>query len=261
MPLLMCASWSSVRARLITADELFAYTQRCSIMATHIERQRLEQILLGQHEFLDEVYGLLDQEQKQDDVIRAVVLSSRGKHAVELRDPEPDRTFTAEVIKELCIKYRLRFLDGGLFKGPLPNGAVYAVRQLERRVGGPVHAFRIMAPAERFKLCDSEVDPLLFVPLGDDRYYLVHKWGKDLSFLRVIQGLPVRTPLHLAATVLLVALLLTLMVPSDWMTVWQINRPLLFVWNALVISSFTVFGWFAFFGQFSSENWNSRYFN
>jgi hypothetical protein len=230
-------------------------------MATRTERQRLEEILLGQHQLLDDVYGLLDQEQKHDDVIRAVVLSSRGKGDVEIRNPDPDRIYTSAAIAQLCVKYRLRFLESGLFKGELPLTAIHAVRMLERKVGSPVHSFRIMAPAERFKLCDSEVDPLLFVPMGDDRYYLVHKWGNDLSAWRVLKGLPVRTPIHLAATVVLASLLLTLAVPAEWITAWQVNRPLMFVWNTLVITSFTVFGWFAFFGQFSSESWNSRYFN
>jgi hypothetical protein len=257
----MCASWNSALVKRRTVDELIGHIQRCSIMATHLDRQRLERILLGQHEFMQEVYGMLEQEQKHDDVIRAVVLTSRGKGPVEVRNPDPARIFSGGTIRSLCIKYRLRFLESGLFKGPLPNDAVHAIRMLERHAGGPIHAFRVMAPAERFKLCDSEVDPLLFVPLGDDRFYLVHKWGNDLSPFRVLLGLPVRTPVHLAATVLLVALAITLAIPTEWITAWQINRPLMFVWNALVMTSFTVFGWFAFFGQFSNENWNSRYFN
>ena len=230
-------------------------------METHLERQRLEEILLGQHQVLEVVYDLLEQEQKHDDVIRAVVLGSRKGGPVNIPNPRTDRIYHVDTIRDLCVKYRLRFLEAGLFKGPIPPQAVHAIRMLEKRTGAPLQGFRVMAPAERFKLCDSEVDPLLFVPLGDEYYYLVHKWGNDLSRWRVLQGLPLRTPAHLAAFVLLLAVIITWSVPEQWLMAWQVNRFLMLVWNALVLTSFTVFGWFAFFGQFSVHNWNSRYFN
>ncbi len=230
-------------------------------MATHLERQRLEKILLGQHQVLEEVYDLLEQEQKHDDVIRAVVLGSRKATPVRIPHPDPERVYHVDTIRELCITYRLRFLEAGLFKGPIPPQAVHAIRVLEKRTGAPMQGFHIMAPGDRFKLCDSEVDPLLFVPLGDDLYYLVHKWGNDLSRWRMIKGFPVRTPAHLAAAVLVLAVILTWSVPEQWLMAWQVNRFLMLVWNTLVLTSFTVFGWFAFFGQFSVHNWNSRYFN
>jgi hypothetical protein len=180
---------------------------------------------------------------------------------VNIPNPRTDRIYHVDTIRALCVKYRLRFLEAGLFKGPIPPQAVHAIRMLEKRTGAPLQGFRVMAPAERFKLCDSEVDPLLFVPLGDEYYYLVHKWGNDLSRWRMLQGLPVRTPAHLAAFVLLLAVIITWSVPEQWLMAWQVNRFLMLVWNALVLTSFTVFGWFAFFGQFSVHNWNSRYFN
>lgn len=230
-------------------------------MATHLERQRLERILLGQHQLVDEVYQLLEQEQKHDDIIRAVVLSSRSKGGPVWENPPEHRVYSEETIRSLCVKYRLRFLEGALFKGAIPDQAVYAIRQIERRLGVPLQAFRIMAPSARFKLCDSEADPLLFLALADGRYVLVHKWGNDLSPWRAVAGWPVRNAVNLGATVLVLAALLALFVPDAWLGGWHTNRFLVFVWTSLVLVSFTVFGWFAFFGQFSTDNWNSRYFN
>ena len=125
----------------------------------------------------------------------------------------------------------------------------------------------IMAPSQRFKLCDSEVDPLLFVPIGQDRYYLVHKWGTDLSIARRMMGWPFRSARHLAVVVLALAAMIGLLVPTHLVTTdpaatfWGAHRLLVMVWSTMVCASFTVFGWFAFFGQFSAEAWNSRYFN
>ena len=118
-----------------------------------------------------------------------------------------------------------------------------------------------MAPAERFKLCDCEVDPLLFVPMGNDNYYLVHKWGKDISWTRELRGWSFRTPVHLGITVLAAAALITLMFSSEALSTWGVPRLFMFFWTSMVLVSFTVFGWLAFFGQFSSHAWNSSYFN
>lgn len=236
-------------------------------MATYTERERLERLLLGQENIMEEVYLLLHDEQKQDDILKAMVRSSMKEHPARIVGIDPERVYHRDSIKALCVRYRLRFLPGGLFKGEIPNQAIYALRGLERKAEAPLASFMLMAPARRFKLCDSEVDPLLFVPLDNDLYYLVHKWGNDMGPLRRIVNWPLRTPAHLAATVFFFAMILTMSVPTGILTsdpaasFWGFPRILFLFWSSMVCASFTVFGWFAFFGQFSSEAWNSKYFN
>ncbi len=236
-------------------------------MAGNLERERLEKVLQGQQALMAEVHLLIAEEEKHDAILRATVLGSKGKRVARIRDLDPERVYHLDTIRSCCIKYRLRFLDGGLFKGDIPLQAIHAIRQLERRSDGPLLGFKVMAPASRFRLCDSEVDPLLFVPIGDDRYYLVHKWGSDLHPMRVLAGWPVRSAVHLGITVLLVAVLLSALIPTFLLTTdptasyWGVHRFLFLFWSAMVCASFTVFGWFAFFGQFSAEAWNSRHFN
>ncbi len=236
-------------------------------MAQRTPQEDLEQLLLGQHRLMDEVHLLLAEEDKHDAILRAVVLGSRKEHPARIRQPEPGRVFHERTIRAMCIKYRLRFLDAGLFKGELPLQAIHAIRHLERRAAGPLHSFKIMAPAERFKLCDSEVDPLLFVPLGEGRYYLVSKWGSDLKWYRALLGWPMRSPVQLGAVVLALAIVISLFIPNALITTdpqagfWGVHRILFLFWSTMVLTSFTVFGWFAFFGQFSTQAWNSRFFN
>lgn len=230
-------------------------------MDPYIEQQRLQRILRGQVEFMDQIHDLLAEEQKRDDILRALVLSSSKERVVRIEALDHDRVFHLTTIKALCIKYRLRFLNSGLFKGEIPSQAILGIRELERKSSGPLMNYKIMAPAERFKLCDSEVDPLLFVPIGNDKYYLVHKWGKDISWTRIVRGWSFRTPIHLGITVLFAAALITLVFPSEVLAQWGVHRFFLFIWISMVMVSFTVFGWLAFFGQFSSQAWNSRYFN
>lgn len=236
-------------------------------MDPKVQQQRLAGLLLGSQRLVDDVHTLFAEEQRRDDVLRAMVLSSRGSTPARLRAFDPHRVFSEETIRRTCVKFRLRFLDAGLFKGEIPLQAIHAIRELERHTEGPVRSYKIMAPASRFKLCDTEVDPLLFVPLGEGRYYLVHKWGHDLSPLRVVLGWPFRSALHLSATVVLLALVLTLLVPAAWIGAapdagfLSAARIGFWAWCTLVMASFTVFGWLAFFGQFSTEAWNDRHFN
>ncbi len=235
-------------------------------MEPRTEKERLEQVLIGQSELMFEVHLWLEEEQKKDDLIRALVRSSRKQQVVALHGLDPDRIFSLASIERICTKYRLRFLEGGLFKGDVPAQAVQAVRALERKAEGPLTSFMLMAPAERFKLCDSEVDPLLFVPLGNDRFYLVHKWGGELSQVRAIAYWPVRSLWRLCATVVALAVCFALVVPTSLLghettAFFTGQRLLLLFWALMVFGGFTVFGWFAFFGQFSDRAWNSRYFN
>lgn len=236
-------------------------------MAAHTERERLERLLLGQENLMAEVHLILAEEQKLDDLLRAMVLSSNEEKPTRIRMIEPERVFHRDTIRSLCLRYRLRFLPGGSFKGPIPDKAVHALRMLERKAETPITSFMLMAPATRFKLCDSEADPLLFVPLDGDRYYLVHKWGNDLSPMREVVNWPLRNAATLSVLVVLVAWVLALLVPTSLITdepgasFWGAHRFAMMLWSTMVCASFTVFGWFAFFGQFSADAWNSRYFN
>ena len=235
-------------------------------MSTRTEQERLEQVLIGQSELLFQVHLWLDEEQKHDDIIRALVRSSRTHVPVKARGLDPERIYSLATIQALCARYRLRFLDGALYKGDVPAQAVQAVRVLERKAEEPIVSYKVMAPADRFKLCDSEVDPLLFVPLDHDRYYLVHKWGSDLSRLRSVVYWPMRSVMHLVITVFALAMLFTSVIPASLISpqaegFFNGQRLILLFWATMVFGGFTVFGWFAFFGQFSAQAWNSRYFN
>lgn len=232
---------------------------------SHLEEELRS--LRGSTAFLEAVKGILEEEQKTDDVLRAMVLSSRGDRPNSIKGLDLDRVHHEDAIRNVCIKYRLRFLESGLFKGGIPLQAVHELRQLETRASAPLTGFRIMAPSSHFRLCDAEGDPLLFVPLGNGLHYLVHQWGGDLAWHRALLNWPVRTVYHLAATVLLMALMIAAVAPFEFVNApgtsgyWTGGRTLFFFWTAMVLMGFTAFGWMAFFGKFSVDAWKSRHFN
>ncbi|MBL8001108.1 MAG: hypothetical protein JNL05_04020 [Flavobacteriales bacterium] len=236
-------------------------------MELQANNERLERILLGQELLLEEVHDILEREQKRDDILRAVVLSSKG-HRVNIIDRiDPERVFHVDSIRDLCVKYRLRFLDAGRFRGDLPPQAIHHLRRLEDRASAPLRGFRIMAPADRFRLCDADADPLLFVPVGPSHYYLVHRWGRDMSPVRAVMAWPFRSPATLGACVFALAFLAAMLAPNIIITTdpdagwWGGHRLLFLFWSAMVLASFTVFSWFAFHGRFSRDCWNSNTFN
>ena len=69
------------------------------------------------------------------------------------------------------------------------------------------------APSKLFKLENAD-DPLLFAPIGNGYYYLVHKWGNDLNPFRRLLMWPYKSFGNLIFTTLLVSLFATGLVPD-----------------------------------------------
>ena len=133
-------------------------------MDIQANNERLERILLGQAQLIGEVNELLDQEQKHDDILRASVLSSKGHRENRIERLDPERVFHVDAIRELCVKYRLRFLEAGRFKGDLPARALYELRRLEQRSAEPLRGFA--APSSTLRSSVGLVRPVPVRPCG-----------------------------------------------------------------------------------------------
>ncbi len=233
----------------------------------HTGEDELIRLLRGQDALVQEVYSILEEEEKKDDILRAVVLSSTKPCTNVLTGIDHRLVFTLDAIRTVCIKYRLRFLPAGRFKGHLPAEALQAIRRIEAGSGAPLGGFMVLASAKHFKLRDCEADPMLFVPMGGDEYYLVHRWGRDMRTTRAVFGWPMRSWGQLAAVVIVLAALVAALVPSAWLSTeprpawFSLNRFALFICVTLFLSAATSYAWLAFFGQFSKEAWNSSTFN
>ena len=104
---------------------------------------------------------------------------------------ETDKIFHLEQIKTICIDYRLRFLDSNIFKNHIPEEAISKIRMMEKEHETSLKGFKIMAPSKSFHLLNYD-DPLLFIPIGNDYYYLIHQWGKEINPWRKLMVLPVK---------------------------------------------------------------------
>ena len=171
-----------------------------------------------------------------------------------------NKIYHLEQIKKVSINYRLRFLDLKYFKNKLPESAHQDIQQLEALHETHLSGFKIMAPSALFRLEKAD-DPLLFAPLGNDFYYLVHKWGNDLHPLRRLMMLPFKNIWNLLGLVLAISFVVTEIMPKnlftkspDASTYWM-----LLFFNFKAIASVVLFYGFALGKNFNPAIWNNKY--
>ena len=108
---------------------------------------------------------------------------------MKFENMETKNIFHKDTIKSICVQYRLRFLDSNLYKGDYPDNITKVISDIEKKHETTLNNFMIMAPSKLFKI-KSPDDPILFVPIGNDYYYLIHKWGEEFNYLRKLLVLP-----------------------------------------------------------------------
>ncbi len=204
-----------------------------------------------------------------DDALDATLLANifKGSDTIaklNLAKLDVSRIYTAEQIKTICTKYRLRFLSAKYFKGEIPHEAIAKVKQLQRNESETLDNFKIVAPAPMFHLTEKDKDPLLFLPLGGERYYLIHKWGNDLNSFRRLLVLPLRNFKSLLATVAFSALIVVMLIPSSVMMGPYDNnsfslRVIFFFYLFIAFSGFTALYGFSRIKNFNENLWDSKY--
>ena len=175
---------------------------------------------------------------------------------------DPNKIFHLNDIKKLCVDYRLRFVNAHYFKKKFPEEAISKIRVLENEHGIQLKNFKLVAPAKLLKLENAD-DPLLFAPMGNDYFYLVHKWGNDMHPLRKWLMWPFRDLENLVFAVFLFSLALTFLMPLHFI----IDEP--GVRERIVLFMF-IFNWTGgmvlLIGigkgkNLNAEIWNSKFYN
>ena len=171
-----------------------------------------------------------------------------------------DKIFHIDSIKKLCINYRLRFLDTHLFKGEYPNELYSIIPNLENDHKTQLKDFKIMAPSKLFRLKTKE-DPLLFVPIGNGYYYLVHKWGDDLKSYRRILVWPFKNINTLIFTSIILSLLSTALGSAFFNDFSDTQLLVIFIFNIKTFVFVTFYLLFMMRKNFNESIWNSKYKN
>ena len=173
---------------------------------------------------------------------------------------DTDKIVHLNSIKKMCINYRLRFLDIDFFKGEIPIQAIENIKALELDHDSQINGFKIMAPSIMFRLKNSD-DPLMFAPIGNNYFYLIHKWGNDLNPLRKIRMWPFQSLINLLITLLCASYLITILTPIEIFTRTPDTSSfwLLFLFMFKAIVSIVLFLGVALGKNFNPQIWNSKY--
>lgn len=111
------------------------------------------------------------------------------------------RVFHISQIERLCKRYHLRFLPSSLFSGSVDKDTANKISQFEVASGITISPWKrasnswgetrfeggstyIAAPKGSFELTERPKDPLLFHQINAEYFYLIHKWGSDISVFR-----------------------------------------------------------------------------
>ena len=202
------------------------------------------------------------------------LLKVKGKSSIINKNPffefeyniskiDSNKLFHVNQIKKICIDYRLRFLELNLFKGKVPKKAYQNLEKFKADHPNLKFDLKIMAPSKLFEL-ENYDDPLLFASLGNGYYYLIHKWGNDLSFFRKISVWPFKNLVNFLTFISIISLVITALVPGnifyyDGKPGTQFFITFLFILKS-VIAIFIYYG-FSLGKNFNEFIWNRKYFN
>ncbi len=233
---------------------------------TNIHEKILESRNKRIHEaaLMDEVQKILDEESAKDEKILDAIqenFEDESNH-FDFDLLSTNKIFHISDIEKICITYRLRFLNSSLFKGELPYEAISKIKQLEKEHKISLKAYKIMAPSQFFKLKNAD-DPLLFAPIGNQYYYLIHSWGRDLHPLRKLMMWPFKHLENFIVLLLLLSLIFTSLIPDGMFSPHQTTSQFLILYLFMFkwISGLAIFFGFKKGMNFSSATWNSNYFN
>ncbi len=215
-------------------------------------------------EIQKEIEGIFIAEEQQDAKIgqRLKAENACKLNALDFDLLESKKIYHIRHIKEICIDYRLRFLDSNYFKGDIPQLAISKIKQLEKEHGTNLNGFKIVAPSKLFKLKDKD-DPLLFVPLGNDYFYLIHKWGNDLHPMRKVLMWPFKSIVNLTLLVFITSYFVALMFPLGLFTktISGYEFWILFFFMFKMLAAVVIFYGIAKGKNFNPAIWNSKYYN
>lgn len=145
-----------------------------------------------------------------------------------------------EEIKIFCTRYRFRFLPAVQFKGPIPYEIFSETRKIEKEIGGELSGFQIAAPIESFNNSIPPKALAIFISLGNQEFFLLHKYGRVPGY-RALTMYPVKNIVSLIKCSTFASLIFTLIVPIHFIIQNAISfESLLMIKSVLFITGIMV---------------------
>ena len=219
---------------------------------------------------LNSVNELLDNDIVKESVIEENITKSISKnYSAEINTLSKEDIFNIEAIKKIAIQHRLRFLPTKYFKNEIPKEAIFKIKEIEKANNLTVEHFFILAPSQAFDLEDCNKDPLLFIPLKNKNYLLVHQWGDDLGWIKKAMALPLQTIESMFVTVGITAFLIAAFTPT-WLILngaevdmgyFGYHRIAWFLYSFIMLCSLSTFMCFSQNIYPSEYQWDKKTYN
>ncbi len=216
-----------------------------------------------ENEILSAVFEILQQhESARERILENLQSANAGDGNYFIFDHlETDRIFNVDQIEKIAVDYRLRFLESHRFKNGFPEEVFTEIKRLEKLHNTTLKNFMVMAPTNAFKL-DNYDDPLLFASIGNDYYYMVHKWGTEFSKLRKWKVLPFKSLGWFTFASLVVSFLLTLIFPLGRLAIGiPLAKVIIFLFLFKGIIGLGMYAFFMTCRKFNDGMWNSEFYN
>ena len=219
---------------------------------------------------LNSVNELLDNDIVKESVIEENITKSISKnYSAEINTFSKEDVFNIEAIKKIAIQHRLRFLPTKYFKNEIPKEAIFKIKEIEKANNLTVEHFFILAPSQAFDLEDCNKDPLLFIPLKNKNYLLVHQWGDDLGWIKKAMALPLQSIESMFVTVGITAFLIAAFTPT-WLILngaevdmgyFGYHRIAWFLYSFIMLCSLSTFMCFSQNIYPSEYQWDKKTYN
>lgn len=241
---------------------------KMKLKRTHIPDKLLDhrKKRISEDDLLRQVKGILENEGMKDEAIIRELTGMDNDDSISNNFKshllEGNRIYHISDIEKICINFRLRFLDSALYKAEFPYETIIKIKELEKAHKISLQGFRLMAPASVFKLKNAD-DPLLFAPIGNHYYYLIHSWGRDLHPFRKLLMWPFRHLENFMFSLLVLSLVCTTLIPSGMFSPENNTTEffLLFFFMFKWITALAIFYGFKYGKNFSSAIWRSTFSN
>lgn len=214
-------------------------------------------------DIIQEVRAILNDNEESRQRIKSEIESANevNANAFIFDHLETDKIFHLNQIRNVCIDYRLRFLDSHLFKDGIPDEAISKIHLLERTHDTTLGGYKIMAPTKAFRLLSYD-DPLLFAPIGNDYYYLLHQWGNDISKWRKWLVMPFKNLWNFVVFCLFISIIITSFVPEDNLSkAVPMATIIVFLFMFKSIVAVLMYAFFMMGKNFNTAIWDRVYFN
>ena len=156
---------------------------------------------------------LLNDELMENNINKNLNSCATSIENIDLTKYNKNDVYDLKSIKSIAVKYRLRFLPTKYFKNEIPQEAIFKTKSLEKEQ----YFYQKLShtcSSYIFDLEDVNKDPLLFAPLKNGKYLLIHQWGTDLAWYKKLFALPLRSLESILISIGFVALLLSIITPT-----------------------------------------------